>query len=76
MRTDGRKETKCGTESAHRSLDRQIAELAVAQHGVVALRQLRAMEIRPSSVRSRVQRGRLHRVHRGVYAVGHPLLDI
>ncbi len=30
----------------------------------------------PSGVRKRVRRGRLHRLHQGVFAVGHPLLTI
>lgn len=53
-----------------------MAELATAQHGVVALPQLRALGLSPSAVRSRVAAGGLHRVHRGVYAVGHPLLSL
>jgi hypothetical protein len=40
----------------------------------VALRQLREFGLSASGVRSRVARGRLHRIHRGVYAVGHPKL--
>jgi predicted transcriptional regulator of viral defense system len=49
-----------------------IAELAERQHGVVTLPQLGAIGLTASAVRSRVARGRLHRVHRGVYAVGRP----
>jgi len=37
----------------------------------VALRQLRALGLTGSGVRKRVASGRLHRVHAGVYAVGH-----
>lgn len=58
----------------HPSLDRAIAERATRQHGVVALAQLAALGLGPSGVRNRVARGRLHRVHRGVFAVGHPIL--
>jgi very-short-patch-repair endonuclease len=47
-----------------------IAALADRQHGVIALRQLREIGLSASGVRSRVARGRLHRIHRGVYAVG------
>jgi very-short-patch-repair endonuclease/predicted transcriptional regulator of viral defense system len=50
----------------------RIAGLAERQHGVVALRQLRALSLSASGVRKRVARGYLHRVHRGVYAVGRP----
>jgi very-short-patch-repair endonuclease len=39
---------------------------------VVALRQLLQLGLSPSGVRSRAARGELHRMHRGVYAVGAP----
>jgi Transcriptional regulator, AbiEi antitoxin/Protein of unknown function (DUF559)/AbiEi antitoxin C-terminal domain len=58
------------------ALDRAIAELASRQHAVVSLVQLKALGLSESAVRSRVGAGRLHRVHRGVYAVGHPLLTV
>lgn len=45
------------------------------QHGVVSLSQLRSLGVGKEAVRSRVGNGRLHRVHRGVYAVGHPGLS-
>jgi hypothetical protein len=51
-----------------------VAELATRQHGVVALWQLRPLGLSATAVRSRVAAGRLHPVHRGVYAVGHPVL--
>jgi very-short-patch-repair endonuclease len=41
---------------------------------VVTLGQLQSAGLTASAVRSRVQRGRLYRVHRGVYAVGHARL--
>jgi putative AbiEi antitoxin of type IV toxin-antitoxin system/uncharacterized protein DUF559 len=47
-----------------------IARLAARQHGIVALAQLREIGLSASGVRSRVAAGRLHRVHRGVFAVG------
>lgn len=50
--------------------------MAERQHGVVALRQLEALGLSASGVRSRVASGRLHRVHRGVYAIGRPGLTI
>jgi very-short-patch-repair endonuclease/predicted transcriptional regulator of viral defense system len=58
----------------HPPRDRAIAALAGRQHGVVALPQLKALGITASAVRDRVASGRLHRVHRGVFAVGHPIL--
>jgi len=45
-----------------------------SQHNVVALRQLRELGLTDSGVRRRVASGRLHRVHAGVYAVGHASL--
>lgn len=51
--------------------DRAVAEIARRQHGVVALGQLRAAGISEDAARARVLAGRLHRVHQGVYAVGH-----
>jgi predicted transcriptional regulator of viral defense system len=40
----------------------------------VTLTDLREAGLSSSAVRTRVAAGRLHRVHRGVFAVGHPLL--
>ena len=61
-------------EIGHTPTDRLIAQLATTQHGVVSLTQLLHFGLTASGVRMRVARGRLHRIHRGVYAVGHPLL--
>ncbi len=52
-------------------LDRAVAERALQQHGVVAGRQLAELGLSASGTRNRVASGRLHRVHRGVFAVGH-----
>jgi very-short-patch-repair endonuclease len=49
----------------------RIAGIAGAQHGVVSIAQLRGAGISDDAVRARVLAGYLHRVHRGVYAVGH-----
>lgn len=46
-------------------------ELATRQYGVVSRRQLLAMGLGPGAIDSRLRSGRLHTVHRGVYAVGH-----
>ena len=48
--------------------DVALAGLAGRQYGVVATRQL---GFTANAVATRVASGRLHRVHRGVYAVGH-----
>jgi predicted transcriptional regulator of viral defense system len=57
-------------------LDVRIAGLADAQHGVVSLGQLERLGLSPRAVRNRVATGRLHRVHRGVYAVGRARLSV
>jgi very-short-patch-repair endonuclease len=51
--------------------DLVIARIAARQHGVVSLAQLQAARIGRQGIYRRVQSGRLHRVHRRVYAVGH-----
>jgi very-short-patch-repair endonuclease len=56
------------------TVDMEIAGLARRQHGVVAVRQLAALGLSPRAVSHRASTGRLHRVHHGVYAVGHTLL--
>lgn len=49
--------------------------MAARQHGVVTRRQLLTVGVLPSGISDRVDAGRLHRIHRGVYAVGHPRLS-
>jgi len=49
----------------------RLARIAGRQHGVVTLRQLEAIGIGGTSVKRRVSSGRLVRLYRGVYAVGH-----
>ena len=51
--------------------DRLLAELAERQHGVVSLADLEAAGLGRAAIAHRVDAGRLHRIHRGVYAVGH-----
>jgi len=62
-------------EGAIRRRDAAIAGIAARQHGVLSSQQLYAAGIDPSGIKRRVQLGRLHRLHRGVYAVGHPALS-
>jgi very-short-patch-repair endonuclease len=62
-----------GTENVEHP-DRALGELAGRQHGVVARRQLAALGLSDKMVHDRVRRGRLLRLHRGVYAVGHARL--
>jgi hypothetical protein len=54
--------------------DLAVAVLAERQSGVVSTAQLRAVGLARGAVHHRVKRGRLHPVHRGVYAVGHTRL--
>jgi putative AbiEi antitoxin of type IV toxin-antitoxin system/uncharacterized protein DUF559 len=60
--------------AASTGLEAAIAWLAERQHGVVALAQLVAIGLSARGVRDRVATGALHRIHRGVYAVGRPSL--
>jgi very-short-patch-repair endonuclease len=52
-------------------IDRLIAGLAQRQHGVVAVWQLLDLGLSRSAIQYRTSIGRLHRIHAGVYAVGH-----
>lgn len=52
--------------------DAAVAAIAARQHGVITVTQLIQAGVSRSGVRRRVAAGRLHRIHRGVYAVGHP----
>jgi hypothetical protein len=51
--------------------DRPISELARRQHGVVARWQLMERGWTEEEIEWRMRTGRLHRLHAGVYAVGH-----
>jgi len=48
-----------------------IADLAGRQHGVVAHWQLLELGLSPAAIQRLIRGGRLHRLHRAVYAVGH-----
>lgn len=50
---------------------RRIAEVARRQHGVISLEQLLHIGLTPGQIKRRTRVGRLHPLHRGVYAVGH-----
>jgi very-short-patch-repair endonuclease len=47
-----------------------VWKLVEAQHGVVARRQLLELGLNSDAITHRLQRGRLHPIHRGVYALG------
>jgi predicted transcriptional regulator of viral defense system len=61
-------------KSHEQSTDWRIASLAARQHGVIARFQLLKMGLHRREVGYRLDVGRLHRIHRGVYAVGHAVL--
>jgi very-short-patch-repair endonuclease len=54
--------------------DRVLAELADAQHGIVARYQLLGAGIGRRAIGGRLERGALHPIHRGVYSVGHSVV--
>lgn len=54
--------------------DLQIAAIAARQGGAVATRQLYACGLSRQAIVRRLRAGRLHPIHRGVYAVGHRLI--
>lgn len=64
-----------GVHARTRHPDTLIAELASEQHGVVARRQLLDMGLGRDAIGGRLENGRLHRLHRGVYAVGHRVVS-
>jgi very-short-patch-repair endonuclease len=66
-----RRNDEIADESSKTPRERTVARLANSQHGLISLAQLRDLGLSESAVRSRVSTGRLHRVHRGVYAAGH-----
>ena len=65
----------CAMRKKRADRERLIAELAANQHGVLAAHQLATAGLPDYSVTRRVKAGRLHRLHRGVYAVGHTNLS-
>ena len=54
-----------------RSWDLEIAWIANRQHGLISLEQLEGLGMDRGTVAARGRSGRLHRIHRGVYSVGH-----
>ncbi len=58
-----------------RARERRLARLATRQHGVVARRQLISIGFDENGIKLRLDSGRLHQLHIGVYAVGHARLS-
>src|SRR5215211_1019844 len=57
-------------ESSPRA-DVLVARVAARQHGVVSVGEMLACGLSPDAISVRAGNGRLHPMHRGVYAVGH-----
>jgi very-short-patch-repair endonuclease len=60
---------------ATRTAQTRVAAIAANQHGAITTAQLLRAGLSPTVIRGWVRAGRLHRIHRGVYAVGHPGLS-
>jgi very-short-patch-repair endonuclease len=52
------------------------AKIAERQYGVVSIAQLRRCGVSDDAVEARMALGQMHRVHRGVYALGHRALSL
>ena len=61
-------------ESDRPTVDERLAALAGRQYGVVTRQQLRRLGAGDTGIEERLRSRRLHRLHRGVYAVGHSAL--
>ena len=51
--------------------DALVARIAARQHGTITTAQLLACGLSKDGILRRLRAGRLHQIHRGVYAVGH-----
>ncbi len=59
-------------QSDHKMLGRSVWALARRQHGVVSRSQLLDLGVTRSGIAHRLRTGRLHLLHRGVFAIGTP----
>lgn len=55
----------------HDTVDARIGKVAARQHGIVTLGQLEEAGLGRRGASKRAAKGQLHRLHTGVYAVGH-----
>jgi very-short-patch-repair endonuclease len=61
-------------DRCHVFVDARIAEIAAQQQNLISIEELLALGLSRAAVSKRVRSGRLHPKHRGVFAVGTPLL--
>lgn len=59
------------TARSRHASELRVARLATAQHGVVTRTQLLAAGVSSDGIKHRISTGRLHQMHRGVYAVAY-----
>ena len=59
-------------QSSTLARERALGALAARQHGRVSRAQVLSVGFGAGAIKRRLAAGRLHAVHRGVYAVGHP----
>jgi very-short-patch-repair endonuclease len=68
-------ESRLSVDNRHSGFARrelEVARLAAEFEGVLDLDELRSCGLSTQAVSRRARQGRLHRLHEGVYAVGHP----
>jgi very-short-patch-repair endonuclease len=63
---------RCAIDEVRRR-ERGVAALAARQHGVITRTQLVRSGVGRDAIDKRLRSGRLHRLHRGVYLLGHPV---
>jgi very-short-patch-repair endonuclease len=68
------RESDIRTLTRTRERQQAIAELAERQYGVVSRDQLLRLGLEAGAIGRRIRGGNLHRLHPGVYAVGHRLI--